>query len=153
MIRMIALSLLLLGACVVHAADNVFVLRVDKPVDAIYDTLYKSLEDAHFFVVLEPNIGKNISRFSERWGENYNRNELSAIRSMVFCNGWYANEVSNRDPEMLALCPLHLTLVEKDGSTRALFARPTVVGAGSPALEVLQELEADVIRAIREGMQ
>jgi hypothetical protein len=150
---MTAISLLFIAASAVQAADNVFVHRVDKPIDAIYDTLYKSLEDARFFVVLEPNIGKNISRFSERWGENYNRNGLDAIRSMVFCNGWYANEVSNRDPEMLALCPLRLTLIEKDGSTRALFARPTVIGAGSPALDVLQELEADVIGAIQQGLK
>ncbi len=44
----------------------------------------------------------------------YNRSKLSAIRSMVFCNGWYANQVSNKDPHMLALCPLHMTLIEKE---------------------------------------
>jgi uncharacterized protein (DUF302 family) len=71
---------------------------------------------------------------------------------MVFCNGWYANQVSNKDPSMLALCPLHMTLIEKDGSTTALFARPTVIAADSPASGILQELESEVITAIKKGM-
>jgi len=115
--------------------------------------VYRSLEDARFYVVFEPNIGKNLSKFAERWGDQYNRSKLSAIRSMVFCNGWYANQVSNKDPSMLALCPLHMTLIEKDGSTTALFARPTVIAADSPARDILADLESEVITAIKKGMK
>ena len=103
-------------------------------------------------MVFEPNIGKNLSGFAERWGDQYNRSKLSAIRSMVFCNGWYANQVSNKDPSMLALCPLHMTLIEKDGNTTALFVRPTVIAADSPAKGILSELESEVISAIKAGM-
>ncbi|MGB5454362.1 MAG: DUF302 domain-containing protein [Gammaproteobacteria bacterium] len=134
------------------ADSSVFEFSTDRPIAEIYDKLYKSLEDARLYVVFEPDIGKNLSGFADRWGENYNRNELSAIRSMVFCNGWYANQVSNQDPRMLAFCPLHLTLIEKDGRTTALFTRPTVFAANSPAKETLAELEKTVITAIREGM-
>ena len=73
-------------------------------------------------------------------------------KSMVFCNVWYANQVSNKDPSMLALCPLHMTLIEKDGSTTALFARPTVIAADSPARGILADLESEVITAIKKGM-
>jgi hypothetical protein len=118
----------------------------------VYDRVYKSLEDARFYVVFEPNIGNNLSRFAERWGDQYNRNKLSAIRSMVFCNVWYTNQVSNLDPDMLSLCPLHMTLIEKDGRTTALFARPTVIAADSPARAILADLESEVITAIKKGM-
>ena len=118
----------------------------------VYDKVYKSLEDARFYVVFEPDIGNNLSKFAERWGDQYNRSNLSAIRSMVFCNGWYANQVSNKDPSMLALCPLHMTLIEKDGKTTALFARPTVIAADSPARDILADLESEVITAIKKGM-
>jgi uncharacterized protein (DUF302 family) len=135
-----------------NAASGVFELTVDKPISAVYDKVYKSLEDARFYVVLEPDIGKNLSGFAERWGDQYNRNKLSSIKSMVFCNGWYANQVSNKDTRMLAFCPLRMTLYEKDGKTTALFARPTVIAADSPALEILTELEYEVIAAIKQGM-
>ena len=145
-------SILCLSFSSVYADSSVFTYSVDKPVSDIYDNVYKSLEDARLYVVLEPDIGKNLAGFAERWGDQYNRNKLTAIRGMVFCNGWYANQVSNLDPHMLAFCPLHLTLIEKDGVTTALFARPTVIAADSPAKDILAELENEVIAAIKKGM-
>jgi hypothetical protein len=145
------------GACLlssmVYAGSSVFEVSVNRPIAEVYDRVYKSLEDNRFYVVFEPDIGSNLSGFAERWGDNYNRNRLSAIRSLVFCNAWYANQVSNRDIAMLALCPMHMTLIEKNGVTTALFARPTVIAADSPARDILAELENEVIAAIREAMQ
>jgi uncharacterized protein (DUF302 family) len=137
---------------VAYADSSIYQLKVDKPMTEVYDKVYKSLEDSRFYVVFEPNIGKNLLSFAERWGDQYNRSQLSAIRSMVFCNAWYANQVSNRDPGMLALCPLHLTLIEKDGSTTALFLRPTAVAENSPAKDILADLEFEVIAAIKKAM-
>ncbi len=138
-----------------HAAevlDGVYIQHVKKPVSEVYDKVYASLEDARFFVVFEPNIGKNLSRFSEKWGSDYNQNNLTAFRSMVFCNGWYANQVSNLDPNMLGFCPLHLSLIERDGETTVLFNRPSVIAKNSPAKELFIEIEADVIEAIKKGL-
>ncbi|HHJ35432.1 MAG TPA: DUF302 domain-containing protein [Gammaproteobacteria bacterium] len=136
----------------VPPASPVFQLTVDKPIDEVYDSVYKSLEDARFYVVFEPNIGANLSRFSGKWGDDYNQNNLTAIRSMVFCNGWYANKVSNLDPSMLGFCPLHISLIERDGKTTALFNRPTVLAKGSPALDLFVTIENEVIAAIKAGM-
>ena len=145
-------ALICLALSYANADTSVFAFSVEKPVSEIYARLYKSLEDARFYVILEPDIGSNLSGFAERWGDQYNRNGLTAIRSMVFCNGWYANQVSNLDPKMLAFCPLRLTLIEKDGISTALFARPTVIAADSPAKDILAELESEVIAAIKNGM-
>lgn len=137
----------------VESPVGVYRQHVDKPVSAVYDKVYQSLEDARFFVVFEPNIGANLSRFSEKWGDDYNKNNLTALRSMVFCNGWYANKVSNLDPNMLGFCPLHLSLIERDGETTVLFNRPSVIAADSPAKEVFIEIEAEVIEAINKGLR
>ncbi len=136
-------------------ADNngVYIQRVDKPVSIVYDKIYKSLEEARFFVVFEPNIGANIERFSKKWGDEYNQNNLTSIRSMVFCNGWYVNKVSNLDPTMLGFCPLHLSLIEQDGNTTVLFNRPGAIAQNSPAEALLLEIEAEVIKAIKRGLQ
>jgi len=131
---------------------GVYIQQVNKPVSAVYDKLYKSLEDANFYVVFEPDIGKNLAHFSEKWGDDYNRNKLSVIRSMVFCNGWYANKVSNLDPNMLGFCPLHLTLIERDGKTTVLFNRPGVMAKNSPAKALLGTIEGEVIEAIQKGL-
>ncbi len=135
------------------ASSNVFKLTSNNSMDKVYPAVYEALEAAKFFVVFEPFISKSISRFAEKWGDDYNQNKLDSIRSMVFCNGWYANKVSNVDPDMLALCPLRLSLYEKSGKTTIVFARPTVIGAQSNALPVLQEIENKIINAIKTGVR
>lgn len=138
-------------------ADNknsgVYILQVDKPLTDVYDKVYKSLEEARFFVVFEPNIGANLASFAEKWGDDYNQNNIAEIRSMVFCNGWYANKVSNLDPDMLGFCPLHISLIERKGKTTVLFNRPGVIAQNSPAKELLLKIESEVIAAIQQGVQ
>ena len=140
-------------AAELHSTAAVYRQSVNKPVSEIYDGLYKSLEEARFFIVFEPNIGANLKRFSGKWGEDYNKNKLSEIRSMVFCNGWYANKVSNLDPDMLGFCPLHLTLIEREGKATVLFNRPTAIAKNSRAEALLMEIEQQVMKAIKHGLR
>lgn len=135
-----------------EARSSVYKQTVNASMDKVYPAVYKSLENARFYVVFEPQISKSLQRFSEKWGETYNQNKLDSIRSMVFCNGWYANAVSNADPDMLALCPLRVSLYERQGKTTVLFARPTVIAQHSDAKKVLQEVEGEVIEAIMQGV-
>lgn len=134
------------------ANDNVRSWTTDQPLDTAYKVVYRHLEENRFFVVFEPDILSNLSRFAESWGEDYNRNQLEGIRAMVFCNGRYANAVANADPTMLAMCPLHITLIQEQGRTRVLFLRPTQIAAGSKADTVAREIEDDVSRAIDGAM-
>jgi Domain of unknown function DUF302 len=150
--KVMLLSLGMLITWGLQAAENpMYKQVVNQPMAKVYPAVYRALEDARYFVVFEPNIGKNLKRFAEKWGEDYNQNKLSHIRSMVFCNVWYANAVSNLDPDMLGLCPLRISLYEKQGETVVLFARPTVIAAQSKAKEVLQNVEDEVIAAIQAG--
>lgn len=126
--------------------------QVKGELDKTYKGIFNALENNGFYVVFEPNISKNLAHFKNRWGKDYNTNNLESIRSMVFCNAWYANLVSNADPQMLALCPLHITLVHKEGMTRILFVRPSLVATGSGAEKVALELEQEVIRTIESGL-
>jgi len=136
-----------------YAESGVYKASASLPLEDAYQKVYESLEKNRFWVVFEANIGKNISGFADKWGEDYNRQKLEGIRSMVFCNGWYANQVSNADPDMLALCPLSLTMIHKDGQSTVLFVRPTAVAGNSPAMAVLQELENEVIASIEAAMK
>jgi uncharacterized protein (DUF302 family) len=121
---------------------------VPGEMNEVYKKVFTALENNSYFVIFEPNIGKNLSHFAKRWGEDYNKNKLDSIRSMVFCNAWYANKVSNIDPGMLALCPLRITLYTRNKKTHILFVRPGKVAAASKAQKIAKELEDDVIRTI-----
>jgi len=146
--KIIGLLVLLVCSSPVWAHASIYEAAVERPLPKVYKALKGELEDRSLFVVFEADIGANMERFADRWGDDYNRNELEAIKSMVFCNASYSNQVSNADPSMLALCPLHLTVIHKDGLTRVLFLRPSDVAGESPAAEVLEEVEARVIKAI-----
>ncbi|MDZ7663200.1 DUF302 domain-containing protein [Thiohalophilus sp.] len=128
--------------------SRVYVKNVKKPLTEVYSKVFTALENGGYFVLFEPNIGKNLEHFTQRWGDDYNRNKLEAIRSLVFSNAWYVNQISNADPELLALSPLHLTFTYKEGMTTILFTRPSGVAADSPAKKVATELENDVINTI-----
>ena len=54
---------------------------------------------------------------------------------------------------MLALCPLHLTIIESSGKAHILFVKPSFIGQDSPALPVLREIEETVIEAINAAME
>jgi len=132
-------------------SNSVYVAEVKADFEKTYKSVYKSLEDNRFFVVFEVNIGNSLARFGNKW-DNYNLNKIDNIKSMVFCNGWYANKVSNADPDMLGLCPLRITMTHKAGMTKVLFVRPDVVGKDSKAAPVLKELNKAVIDAIEQGL-
>ena len=125
---------------------------VEQDMEVTYKSIYKSLEKNDMFVIFEPNIGRNLAGFAGRWGDNYNRNRLQDIRSMVFCSAWYVNEVSNIDPKLLALCPMHITLYRQDNITHVIFTRPTHVGQRSAAAGLLEGLEAKVSAAVEAGI-
>ncbi len=129
----------------------VFDWSIRATLDDVYREVYARLEAHRLFVVFEPDIGGNLARFADRWGEDYNRNGLEGIRAMVFCNAWYANAVSNADPRMLALCPMHLTLTHKAGVTHVLYVNPVHVAKDTPAESVVREVVTEVRQAVMEA--
>lgn len=151
--HLIALLLLIIASTTcIAASPAVYEKSGNMPIDEAFDAVYQELEQRNFYVIFEANIGKNLSRFKDKWAENYNKNKLGGIRGLVFCNGWYANKVSNVDPTMLALCPLRLTVIEHSGKAHILFVKPSFVGQNSAALPVLKEIEETVIDAINAAI-
>lgn len=137
----------------VHAqSPMIYTKQVKGKYTETYKKIFTALETNGYFVVFEPNMGKTLAHFSERWGKEYNKNKFEHIRSIVFCNSWYANKIGNADPEMFALCPLSISLIHKEGVTNILFVRPSRIAIESPAENVVLELEQDVIRVIEEAV-
>jgi len=150
--RLLALLLFVLPVTVLATPPGILRLDAKAPMAVTYRAVTTALEGARFWVVFEADLGGNLAGFAERWGEDLNRNRLDGIRSVVVCNAWYANQVSNADPDLLALCPLRVNLVEKDGVTRVLFARPTAVAAGSPGIAIIEEIEDVISEALHAAV-
>jgi len=125
----------------------------EQNMDTAYKRVYKALEGNGFKVVYEIDMLENLTKFAAKNAvKDFNVNQLEGIKSMVFCNGPLAVKISNADPAMLGLCPLHLTLTQKAGRVSVLFVRPGVVAQGSKAEAPAKELEEKVIKAIETGL-
>lgn len=147
LVRKILLLLLLVAGPA--SADTIYKLSYNAGLDRTYPAIKQALEEEKLWVVFEPNMARTMANFAERWGKDYNRSGLEGLRSMVMCNAWYTNAVANADPDMLALCPISVTLMEKGGKSTALFARPSVYAQGSVALPIIEEIETKVIAALQ----
>ncbi len=125
----------------------------DQTLDTASKRVQKALESNGFKVVYEIDMLENLTKFAQKNAvKDFNLNQLEGIKSMVFCNGPLAVKISNADPAMLALCPLHLTLTQKAGRVSVLFVRPGVVAQGSKAEAPAKELEEKVIKVIESSL-
>lgn len=150
--HLLAVALFAFSFSALAANPAVYEKSAKLPLVKAVKLVSQKLDDAGYAVVNELAISENLKRMAKKWGENYNRNQLEGITSLVFCSGWYVNQVSNLDPTLLGLCPLHVTLTHKAGVTTVLFNRPTAIASGSPAEKVLHEVEGEVTQAIEAAL-
>lgn len=126
----------------------------DQNLDTVYKRISTALDNNGFKVVFEVDIQENLKKSAAKNAiKDFNLNQLEGIKSMVFCNGPLAIKISNADPAMLALCPLHLTFMQKAGRATVLFARPSVIAQGSKAEVTVKALEQKVIQLIDSGLK
>jgi uncharacterized protein (DUF302 family) len=146
--KKIMLSLLLLTATLF--AENVYSLTLNEKTDSVYPKLMASLAKNHLMVVSEINILEKFKKagLPAKFGKEFNTNNLTAIRAIIACNGYFGNYIANSDPKMMALCPVRLTVLENNGKTMIVFVKPTTVSADSKAANMVAKLEAKVISAI-----
>lgn len=150
---MLVLLFALVSANALAESPAVYEKSFDQTMDTAYPRVYKALEGNGFKVVYEIDMQENLTKFAAKNAvKDFNLNQLEANKSMVFCNGPLAVKISNADPAMLALCPLHLTLTQKAGRVTVLFIRPGVIAQGSKAETPAKELEKKVIKAIESGL-
>ena len=150
-----ALGLLGMLVCALPAAAGspaIYERTAHLPADTAYTQLYEALESSGFYVIFEPDMGKSLAGMAEKLGADYNRNQLTTMRSLVFCNPRATNGIANADPALLALCPLHVTLTHKAGVSTVYFVRPSAIAAGSPGEAQAKKLEADIVKVIESVM-
>ena len=132
----------------------VFVAGVKQPMGKTFPSVVQALQKNGFRVVMKIDVGKKLAFVAKKFHwKDYNLNHLTAIRSIVFCNAKYANAISNADPQMMALCPLHVTLVQQGGVTQVEFVKPAELAKGTKAARPAEELQEHVIHALEAGLK
>ena len=131
-------------------ADGMYKLTLNQKSDTVYSKLLKSLDDHYLIVVSEINILEKFKHagLPKMFGKDFNTNNLTTIKAIIACNGGFGNAIANTDPTMMGLCPVRLTLIEKDGKTTILFVKPSRIAKASKAEDIIKKLEAKVIAAI-----
>ena len=131
-------------------ADGVYKLSVNQKRDVVYKKLLQSLDENHLVVVSEINILQKFKKVGlpKMFGDEFNTNNLTAIKAIIACNGYFGNYISNADSAMLALCPIRITVIERNGKTMILYVKPTAVSGNSKANKIIQKLENKVISSI-----
>ena len=148
-----AIVLVLASLSVRAEVSAVYEKSVNQNLDTAYAQVKKALEGNGFKVVYELDMMENMNKFAEKNAvKDYNSNKLEAIKSLVFCNGALSIKISNADPAMLALCPLHVTFTQKTGHATVLFVRTGALAQGSKAEAPAKELEEKVIKTIESGL-
>ena len=149
----LTLLLALVSLNALAESPAVYEKSVDQNLEAAYKRVYKALEGNGFKVVYEVDMLENLTKSAAKNAiKDFNLNQLEGIKSMVFCNGPLAVKISNADPTMLAMCPLHLTFTQKAGRATILFVRPSFIAQGSKAEVPAKELEEKVIKTIESGL-
>lgn len=134
------------------AGSAIYKKEVKAEFSQVHKKVYAALEKKRFYIIFEAHISDNLARFKQKWGAQYNKNKLDTIRSLLVCNIYYVNQVSNLDPDLLSLCPLRVVLVEKKPFTRILFIKPSYQATASPALAIIKEVENEIIQAIESAV-
>lgn len=149
--HLIGFALLLLTSSL-SFAGGIYKRSAQMDHETAYKKVYAALEEERFWVIQEINMSDNLASFKDKW-DDYNLNKIENIGIMIICNGWYANKVSNADPDMLALCPMRVTVIHKAGTSTVLFAQPSTFAADSKALPILKEIDETITGAIKSALK
>ncbi|ABB44587.1 hypothetical protein Suden_1309 [Sulfurimonas denitrificans DSM 1251] len=140
----------------VWAADsNVYKVSYNAGVDKVLGNILNKFKAEGLVVVWQLDILEEFKQkgLDKKFGENFNKAGLSAVKTIIVCNGKFGNDIINADSDMMAYCPVRVTLTEKDGVTTVLYVRPSAADKESKAYPSLVELEKKVTMSIEESMK
>ena len=151
MFKKILLTLAILYSTSLFADSAIYKVSVKEDFRSALHSIKKTLENQNFFVISKADISGTLARMKGKLGKDYNKRGYEKAQSIIFCNPFYANNVMNADPDMMALCPLKIMLMTKKGKTTALFVLPSKLAKGSPAQSILIQVENKIKKALKKA--
>lgn len=149
------LIMCLLSLSLWAAETNVYKVTYKSPVDKVLANMLAQFEKEMLVVVWQLDILDEFKKkgLDKKFGADFNTAGLTAVKTIIACNGKFGNDIINADADMMAYCPIRITLTEKDGVTTVLYVRPTSAPKDSKAYKSLAQLEKKVTKAIETSME
>ncbi|MGE0738992.1 DUF302 domain-containing protein [Sulfurimonas sp.] len=149
------LIMCLLSLSLMAAETNVFKASYKAPIDKVMQNIRDKFKADMLIIVWELDILEEFKTrgLVQKLGAEYNKAGVTAVKTFVACNGMIGNSIINADADMMAYCPVRITLTEKDGVTSVLYVRPTSAPRDSKAYPALVKLENKVVAAIQGSME
>ncbi len=151
MLKKILLIFVILFSSTLFASSSIYKVSLNEDFRSSLHTLKKTLEAQDLFIITKADISGTLARMKGKIGKDYNKRGYEVAKSIIFCNPFYANDVMNADPDMMALCPLKIMLLTKNGKTTALFVLPSKLAGSSPAKSILVKVENRVKKALKKA--
>lgn len=147
--KKILLALLLLLSTQAFATA-IHETQINKPIDVYYPLLKKAIEDNKMHVLYEMDLLKKFedSGYAKKFGTDFNKNNIQAIKTILICNGYVGNQVSNLDPKMMVLCPIKITLIQQGDKTLVSFVKNSDISKNDKINELLMQLDTVIINTI-----
>ena len=151
MLKHLILIVSVLFSTSLFAGSAIYKVSVKEDFRSALHSIKKTLEDQNLYIISKADISGTLASMKGKLGKDYNKRGYEEAKSIIFCNPFYANDVMNADPDMMALCPLKIMLMSKNGKTTALFVLPSKLAGKSPAKKILIEVENKVKKALKNA--
>lgn len=151
MLKHLILIVSVLFSTSLFAGSAIYKVSVKEDFRSALHSIKKTLEDQNLYIISKADISGTLASMKGKLGKDYNKRDYEEAKSIIFCNPFYANDVMNADPDMMALCPLKIMLMTKNGKTTALFVLPSKLAGKSPAKKILIEVENRVKKALKKA--
>lgn len=134
---------------IISYARPLYVRAIHAPMGVVYKDLVATLGHQGFRVPWGINIEKRLRMANPMLHlPNFNAQHLTDVRAMVICNPFLFNAIANADPTMIAICPMHITLVSTGGVTYVQYPREIAIAAHTPVAKIARLIDTKIERAI-----
>jgi len=123
---------------------------INKPISEYYPELKKAIEANRMHVIYEMDLLKKFkeSGYAKKFGKDFNKNKVEVVKTLLICNGYVGNQVSNIDPRMMVLCPIKITLIQRDGKTTVTFVKSASLAKNKDVKALLVTLDEIIVHTI-----
>ena len=131
-------------------AGEIYTKEISLPIEKYYPKLKKAITSNHMNILYEIDLLKKFKKsgYLEKFGEDFNKNHLKAVKTVLLCNGYVGNQISNIDPDMMALCPIRLTVISTASGTRVVFVKSDHLAKSRKVQRLLATLDEILIHTI-----
>ena len=147
--RIIAAAALVLAVSSA-ASESVYTKVIDENYDSYMPKFKIALKANHMNVVSELDLMERFSKVkgAEKYRGGFEKQGITKVTSLVTCIGLVGLQVAAAEPDMMALCPVRITVMAKGDKTVVTFIRNQYVAKGTAVEDTVARLDNAIIDTV-----